>query len=152
MTPTTQVTLITAILTSLFTVLPIACAAYLKLQEVLKPWLARRRLRLILLCTPETRVACGAFLASLRGAGYREATTTHAPLSCAGFQAVVLWHPTETGAATLAAEVQSAAPDAYLLVLTHQRLSVTLGERCLLSNSELRLRSDIAAVSEVSTT
>jgi hypothetical protein len=65
---TTQVSFITAIVTAIVTVIPLAVAAFLKLQEALKPILQKRKLKVIVLCTETTQAAAAAFLMSLRAA------------------------------------------------------------------------------------
>lgn len=145
---TTQITLTQAAVTAILTVLPLLIAAYLRLVEVLRPLLQRRRLRIAILAAESVDAPARAFLASLRRAGYVEATITRSALSCLGQQAVILWQPDPDEAERLAGEVRDTAPEATLLVLTHGRLPQHLVAQVLLSNSALRLRSDVAAVAE----
>ena len=123
----------------------------IKLQEALKPILQKRKLKVIVLCTEATQAAAAAFLMSLRAAGYSEAAITRLPLSCVGYKAVVVWHPTVESAAQTVGEVQLAAPEAYQLILTYPNLQVPRGEKVLISNSELRLRGDIEQVADLPT-
>ena len=145
---TTQTATLTSTLTALCALIPVLIGAYLKLQEVLRPLLARRSLRLAILATEAQDRDARAFLESLRRGGYRLATMTRAGLSCVGQQAVVVWCPDPATAAATLAEVQAAAPDATVLLLTYDRLDVRLSRQVLLSNSPLRLRGDVQAVAE----
>ena len=147
MTPTQTATL-TSTLTAICALVPLVVGAWLKLQEVLRPLLARRSLRLVVLATEAQDRDARAFLESLRKGGYRLSTMTRAGLSCTGQQAVVLWCPEAATAAATLTEVQAAAPDATVLLLTYDRLDVRLGKQVLLSNSPLRLRADVQAVAE----
>ena len=148
---TAQVSFVTAIVTAIVTVIPLAVAAFLKLQEALKPILQKRKLKVIVLCAEATQAAAAAFLMSLRAAGYSEAAITRLPLSTTGYKAVVVWHPIAETAASTVAEVQLAAPEAYQLILTYPNLQVPRGEKVLISNSELRLRGDIEQVADLPT-
>lgn len=135
-------------LTALLALAPAAVATYLKLVEVLRPLLARRKLRVAILAAEAVDRDARAYLDSLRKQGYTEATITRSPQSCAGMRAVVLWCPAPAEAAATLAAVQASAPEATVLLLTYDRLDVRLGPGVLLANSAVRLRSDLAAVAE----
>lgn len=136
-------------LAALIALVPAAVAAWLKLSEVLRPLLARRRLRVAVVSLPEDKDAA-ALVESLRRSGYRDAWLTHAPGAggVTGAGAVVLHTLPPATAGAVLADVQAAAPLATVLVLTYERLEVKLGARVLLANSPVRLRGDLAAIAE----
>lgn len=137
-------------LTALLPLIPLMLAAWLKLLEVLKPLLARRRLRIAFLVADGPEDArCRAFVASLRASGYLEVTLTRSALSCADRAAVVLWQPGQERVLDELNSLAAHAPEAKVLVFTYPFLKgVALGENLLLSQSTLRLRSDLSSLAE----
>lgn len=143
------VKLIVPALIAICALVPAAVGAWAKLAEVLRPLLQRRRLRLAIV-SPGIHLdgEIRAFLATLRKQGYRDVTMMRGGASAAGYQAVVLWCPPKGVEAAYLAEVDAAAPDAKVLVLTYEQLQLPRSPRVLLSQSPTRLWMDIAAVAE----
>lgn len=127
-----------------------AVAAYTQIMGVLRPLLRRRALRVII-CPRESETARAiSFAEQLRRDGYRSVTTTWSEVAMAGAQCVVVWLPEPETAAKLVATVQRVAPEAMVVIYTHERLhDVTFGERQMLVQSAVRLRSDLAAIAEM---
>lgn len=116
-------------------------------RKLLAPLLGRRGLRVCIVCAPEFTEACTAFRQQIKAAGYQHVTLTHSP-AAASADALLLWKPNNTTAAQVVRELRLAAPLAYLLLFTQERLDVTIDDRTLLANSKLRLLSDLGTVAE----
>lgn len=116
-------------------------------RKQLAPLRGRRDMRVCLVCDPKLAEACSAFRTQLRAAGYQHVSMTHSP-AAASADTVVLWKPAKDTAAKVVADLRLASPLAYLLVFTQDRLEVSIDDRSLLSNSRLRLLSDLGVVSE----
>ena len=136
-------------ITAIIALVPAAVASWLKLREVLAPLLARRSLRVALVADEDGEQSAGLFADSLRKQGYRKVYVTRDSSAVLGMQAVVLWTPSRLRAPGALSAAQQVAPSATVLLLTYERLEgVQLAPRVLLSNSEVRLRSDLSAVAE----
>lgn len=116
-------------------------------RKQLAPLRARREMRVCIVCAPTHAEQAQAFRSQLKSAGYQHVSLTHSPAACAA-DTVVLWKPAVDTAAQVVADLRLASPLAYLLVFTQDRLAVTIDDRSLLSNSKLRLLSDLGVVSE----
>lgn len=142
-----DITTIIASATALLTSIAALGGAAIKLRSTLAPLWRRRDLKVCVVAQrgdPDAR----SWTAGLRKAGYRDVALTMAASGCAGAGAVVLYRPGPDVAVELLDEVQAIAPEATVLVLTSDRLPLRPSDRVLLSQSSIRMRSDLAAVAE----
>jgi hypothetical protein len=137
-------------LTGVATTLGVLAPKLKAARDAIAPLLRRRKLKVVVLAERERIDAAEAFAKSLREGGYQDAQVTCVPHSVLGARAVVVWHPGVDAASGMCSTAADAAPSATQLVLTHERLTLVLNEKRLLSNSEIRLRSDLAILAEVS--
>lgn len=117
-------------------------------RKTLAPLRGRRTLKVCLVCDVSIAEACIALRGQLKAAGYREVSVTHTPVAAGSADAVVLIKPARETAGEVVKALRLASPLAYLLVFTQERLDVTIDDRSLLSNSRLRLLSDLGVVAE----
>lgn len=142
---TTAVASITGVAATLVTLAPKLAAA----RKAIAPLLGRKSLRVLVLTDESRQPGAVAFAESLRRTGYREVAVSRSPHSAVEKNVVIVWHPDPSTAADTCAQADAAAPEAIQLVLTHPRLDVELHEKRLLSQSEIRLRGDLATIAEV---
>jgi len=144
-----QITLVTSAIGAFIGLIPVAVTAYVKLMEVLKPLISRRKAKIAILASEDQRTAATAFLTSLRTqGGYRDVILTHSPATLGDRQIVIVWRPTNPEAQLASDAIRKASPTAYQLTLSYPRLDLKLSDQVLCVNSPMRLRGDLAVLAE----
>jgi len=139
----------TTLITTAISLIPVGCAAYWKLREVLAPLLARKGLRVGVLIPSDPAGAAASFAATLRKQGYGEVLVTGNLASLADRAVIVVWCPSIVGTGLLCEQLVATAPEAVYCVLTFSPLQgVPRSDKWLLSNSSHRLSADLAALAE----
>ena len=143
-------TIITTAGTALGTLLTTAAVLAPKWKKLKKAYGTRGGVRVAILCRKEQVDDAAVFEKALEDSGYEQVTVTCSSGALADADIVILWHPSPDDVIEIAEDAEGAAPRAYQLVLTHVFLprELPLGEKRVLSNSQIRLRIDLAAASE----
>ncbi len=140
--------LIAATITGLTAVTASIIGLIQKLRLILQPLLRRRTAKIAVLHNVENEESTKDFAKLLRVRGYRDIDLTRTPEALLGRQVVIIWQPATEMAAELVATVQRVTSDATLLILSYDQLPLQRSEGILLSNSKLRLLSDLSALAE----
>lgn len=153
--------LIASIVTGFATVVAALSAAYVKLKPALQPLLKRRTAKIALLYEADHKNSgkqAETFLKELQERGYRDINRTANPAAVQAPHIVIILQPKNETVCEQIKTVQATAPDAIALILTYNQLDSLKNideekskidrKKFLVSNSELRLFSDLSVLVE----